>query len=430
MIKKKLLAAVLSTLSTAAFSAVVVDTNGNGQEAAATAREHKVIELTLDGEPSVQHKEIVIARSGQGGAPSTFSWSSNGGNMPFPDGGDINVIVSSAISEAFAKSGGASFGGRTIKNAPYSAEVITEVIQTLTDGNQITKRTSQMFYRDSAGRTRSETKNDDGELRNITIMDAVEGNRLILAPKSKTATKMSFDRDFQKRIDELREKARLAVKDGKSTLIEKRPGEEIVITRVEGANPREEVKVSVHRMAGDTKISVNEDVRGAVHINTTPGASQAHSVLSGPIGLGLTGADFGAGAGPLSTAFQDRKWAAKATTKELGTRDFDGVRAEGKVRSYTIPAGEIGNKNPLVVSTETWTSPDLQITVYSKHSDPRTGDTIYRLANVKRTEQPMSLFMLPDGYRVKEVSAPTSSLKPLAPLAPPAPTAPPAPPRP
>jgi hypothetical protein len=239
---------------------------------------------------------------------------------------------------------------------------------------------------------------------------------------------MSYDRDFQKRIDELREKARLAVKDGKSTLIEKRPGEEIMITHVEGTNPREEVKVSVHRMAGDSQIEAWEDSRGGVNFKTTPGPSQGPNILSGPIGLGLTGADFGAGAGPLSIAFQDRKWAAKATTKALGTRDFDGVRAEGKLRSYTIPAGEIGNKNPLVVSTETWTSPDLQITVYSKHSDPRAGETIYRLANVKRTEQPMSLFTVPDGYRVKDLAVPTSSaLKPLAPLTPPTPSTPPRP---
>lgn len=106
--------------------------------------------------------------------------------------------------------------------------------------------------------------------------------------------------------------------------------------------------------------------------------------------------------GPLFSSANDRKWAATATTRELGTRDFDGVRADGKLRSYTIPANEIGNRNPITVSTETWTSPDLQITVYSIHSDPRSGDVIYRLNNVKRTEQAMSLFTIPDGYKVTD----------------------------
>jgi hypothetical protein len=42
------------------------------------------------------------------------------------------------------------------------------------------------------------------------------------------------------------------------------------------------------------------------------------------------------------------------------------------------------------------------MTVYSKHSDPRVGDTIYRLANVKRSEPSLGLFTAPDGYTVKE----------------------------
>jgi hypothetical protein len=40
--------------------------------------------------------------------------------------------------------------------------------------------------------------------------------------------------------------------------------------------------------------------------------------------------------------------------------------------------------------------------VYSKHSDPRTGDVIYRLGNVKRTEQAISLFTIPDGYKITD----------------------------
>ena len=95
----------------------------------------------------------------------------------------------------------------------------------------------------------------------------------------------------------------------------------------------------------------------------------------------------------------------KATTKDLGTRDFNGVKAEGKLRSYEIPAGEIGNRNPIVVSDETWYSPELQITVYTKHSDPRSGDTVFRLENLKRDEPAASLFAVPSDYTVKEPMA-------------------------
>lgn len=106
--------------------------------------------------------------------------------------------------------------------------------------------------------------------------------------------------------------------------------------------------------------------------------------------------------GALASAFGDAKWAAKATTRDLGTRDFNGVKAEGKLRSYEIPAGEIGNRNPIVVSDETWFAPELKLTVYTKHSDPRSGDAVFRLENLKREEPAVALFSVPSDYTVKE----------------------------
>jgi len=49
-----------------------------------------------------------------------------------------------------------SFGGKTVKGAPYSAEAVTESIQTLSDGNRIINRSTSSLYRDSEGRTRRE----------------------------------------------------------------------------------------------------------------------------------------------------------------------------------------------------------------------------------------------------------------------------------
>jgi len=89
-------------------------------------------------------------------------------------------------------------------------------------------------------------------------------------------------------------------------------------------------------------------------------------------------------------------------SKDLGTRDFNGVKAEGKLRSYEIPAGEIGNRNPIVVSDETWYASELQITVYTRHSDPRSGDTVFRLDGLKREEPAAGLFAAPSDYTVKE----------------------------
>ena len=49
-----------------------------------------------------------------------------------------------------------SFSGKVVKGAPYSAEAVTESIQTLSDGNRIINKFSRSVYRDSEGRTRRE----------------------------------------------------------------------------------------------------------------------------------------------------------------------------------------------------------------------------------------------------------------------------------
>jgi hypothetical protein len=97
-----------------------------------------------------------------------------------------------------------------------------------------------------------------------------------------------------------------------------------------------------------------------------------------------------------------------------------GVKAQGKLRSYEIPAGEIGNAKPIVVSDESWWSPELQITLYSKHSDPRSGDNIYRVDNLRRDEPSAALFTVPSDYTVKDLSfrGPKLPVPPAAPAAP------------
>ena len=52
--------------------------------------------------------------------------------------------------------------------------------------------------------------------------------------------------------------------------------------------------------------------------------------------------------------------------------------------------------------SEQWFSPDLQVLVMTKHSDPRQGETTYRLSNIVRAEPDRSLFMVPSDYTFKE----------------------------
>ncbi len=88
--------------------------------------------------------------------------------------------------------------------------------------------------------------------------------------------------------------------------------------------------------------------------------------------------------------------------EDLGTQTMAGVTAQGTRVTHTIPAGQIGNENPITVVFEHWYSSDLQMMVMSKRSDPRFGDTSYTLTNVQRSEPDASLFQVPSDYTVTE----------------------------
>jgi len=93
-------------------------------------------------------------------------------------------------------------------------------------------------------------------------------------------------------------------------------------------------------------------------------------------------------------------------TESLGTQTMEGVSVEGKRVTRTISAGQIGNTQPIEITSEVWTSPDLQVIVRSEHNDPRFGETIYQLAGIQRVQPDHSLFEIPAGYAVKNMPAP------------------------
>lgn len=101
--------------------------------------------------------------------------------------------------------------------------------------------------------------------------------------------------------------------------------------------------------------------------------------------------------GPLAEERQK-----ETTTTSLGTQTVNGVSAVGTRITRTIPAGEIGNQKPIVITIEKWYSPDLQETVMTKRSDPRMGETVFQLTDIQRTEPAATLFQVPADYTVEE----------------------------
>jgi hypothetical protein len=79
----------------------------------------------------------------------------------------------------------------------------------------------------------------------------------------------------------------------------------------------------------------------------------------------------------------------------LGERQVSGETATGSRVEATIPAGAIGNDQPMTMSAEQWYGRDLQVVVEATYRDPRTGETRYRLREIKRKEPDASLFRVP-----------------------------------
>ena len=249
-----------------------------------------------------------------------------------------------------------SFGGKTVKGAPYSAEAVTESIQTLGDGNRIINRFTSSLYRDGEGRTRREQSlkglgsfgAGEEPLRTIFINDPVAGVTYSLDSRSHIAHKsVPFTFEFSKKA-----------------------GTSGTVSTVEGH--RFEFKVG-------------------------PGTAP-------PPGNVIMTAPLAATTGAAATyVFKSRDGSnANEVKEQLGKQIIEGVEAEGTRTTITIPAGEIGNERPIEIVSERWYSPELQVVVMTRHSDPRSGETTYKLTNINRTEPAKTLFEVPAGYTVKE----------------------------
>ena len=91
-----------------------------------------------------------------------------------------------------------------------------------------------------------------------------------------------------------------------------------------------------------------------------------------------------------------------AKEESLGKQTIEGLVVEGTRSTITIPAGQMGNELPIQIISERWYSPDLQVNVLTRHSDPRFGETVYQLTRIARGEQDRALFEVPKDYKVEE----------------------------
>src|SRR5262245_48169032 len=91
-----------------------------------------------------------------------------------------------------------AFDTATVSGAPYTAEAVTEFVQTLADGNRIARQSKAQLARDTAGRTRREEGlamlgpmvNTPEDFRHVQITDPEARTMVMLNVRDKTAQKM------------------------------------------------------------------------------------------------------------------------------------------------------------------------------------------------------------------------------------------------
>lgn len=101
-------------------------------------------------------------------------------------------------------------------------------------------------------------------------------------------------------------------------------------------------------------------------------------------------------------AHSEKEIEPERRVESLGVQIFEGVQAEVTRFTLTIPAGMEGNDRPFDIVSERWYSPELQLVVMGKRSDPRMGEMVYRLTNINRSEPARSLFEAPSDFSITE----------------------------
>lgn len=290
-----------------------------------------------------------------------------------------------------------SFNGKVVKGAPYSAEAVSETIQTFADGNRIVRKSSSTIYRDGEGRTRREQDAPPFQVgnyfsgiaptterqRTIFINDPVTGVNYVLDAKARTARKLpNFNFKISKEVDKALGEAQKSLKLHEESL--KLHGEALKqLERARALTLTREVDARV-APNGERRVTIITSKDGETKREELTGEAAEKALKDLRERHGIKGVD------------------ENTKTENLGKQSFDGVEVEGTRTTRTIPVGEIGNERPLEIVSERWYAPALQAVVMTKRSDPRSGETTYRLTNINRNEPSRSLFEVPADYTVKE----------------------------
>lgn len=259
-------------------------------------------------------------------------------------GTPAQVVGMAAPGMFFFEHSEMAFDGSTVKGAPYAADAVTETTQTLTDGNRIHRTTKSSLFRDSEGRTRREQSL--GAMG--PMMASGEPIQTVVISDPVAGTTYMLDAR-QKTAHKMPAKAGMMMMSGGNVAVQaKLKAEHDHVAAGAVGGPSFAIRINQSGVEGDPKNLKKES---------------------------------------------------------LGTQMMEGVAADGTRTTLTIPAGAMGNERPIDVVTEQWYSKQLQTMVMTKTTDPRMGETVYKLTNVKLDEPAASLFTVPADYQLIDPSS-------------------------
>ena len=256
-------------------------------------------------------------------------------------------------------SGPVAIDTEPVTGAPYSAEAVTDVVQTLSDGNRIVRQNKAQISRDSQGRTRREegfamfgplvNGPNTNEVRNVQISDPTNGSMVMLDLQTRTAHRLP---GLPRSCCGTRLPASPAMPRQSQSFEQASNSRNLKSPCPPPPPPRRQGGVMFNRM--EAMVAMR---------------------------------------------------AEKPAVESLGTQFMEGIAVEGTRTTMTIPAGQIGNEQPISVVSERWYSPDLKVLVMSRQSDPRFGETTYRLTNITRAEPSPELFEIPADFTIVDPAA-------------------------
>jgi hypothetical protein len=229
-----------------------------------------------------------------------------------------------------------------VLGAPYSAEEISEHVQTLASGVHITQTTSRVKeWRDSLGRTRTE--------RPMTHLGRVAQEVPTLIQISDPVAGYLYTLDVEKKVAH----------------------------RVAASPPPE-------GSLGDNRVYVHGGVSSVLFAEAAAAAATAQAPKR------------------PAAAKKPSVHGQEVTTETLGTKTIDGVVVEGMRQTTVYATGSQGNDAPFSVVSEDWWSRELRLMLLSTRDDPRSGVETHRFADLSTQEPAQALFMVPGGYTVAD----------------------------